>query len=600
VLGVNAPYPFQQNSLSQKIEWDGLKDDFSKADPAGCKVRVSLGLKAGFERSMLWDPYFHEGFETLQGKNSAEELNTIKGKAIVAEGKDGTQYVVSESGRIRGIAYDKDGKYLRTFFPPPAAEIEKLMGAQGWKFATTAWGDKVAIADKYGPFTGNSAAHLPYRSPIMVQLADAVAALKAQPGVGEVKIGPLPKLPQWAFYYEAKAGPKTVPHSHAEVFGNKNHRMAADRVHEEIYYQGRRLDGKTGEMDKTWPGIGGTECAVGPDGHYYVAVGPNGYAWWIARFDHGGKLVGFTGDGAVVQPGGNTWGPEKEIYGEDRAGKICGWWGKPGAMSGDGKILYTGSTGHSNTHERGFCVSPNGKIVIGLLFQSAKEHSAWAIKHGLPKDQKTGKLTVAAVWDKDGNYITANALGDTRNGHNVFMDRDGNMYAAVRDTFKRTGPRLESPDGIKDPNLGGSWGEFAGLVKFRWEGKFPLAELDPKGGKGVETQKNALWVYKGIPNQTEDCACHNTRCDMDCWARIWVPSNQLCSVTVLDSNGNRVARIGRYGNVDDADPKCGRIHFAWMRSLCVSDTALYVADTANQRVLKAALSYAAEETVPLP
>jgi hypothetical protein len=87
---------------------------------------------------------------------------------------------------------------------------------------------------------------------------------------------------------------------------------------------------------------------------------------------------------------------------------------------------------------------------------------------------------------------------------------------------------------------------------------------------------------------------------MDCWARIWVPSNQLCSVTVLDSNGNRVARIGRYGNVDDADPKCGRIHFAWMRSLCVSDTALYVADTANQRVLKAALSYAAEETVPLP
>jgi len=45
VLGRNAPYPFQQDSLAQTIEWDGLTDDFREA-PAGCRVRVSLGLKA--------------------------------------------------------------------------------------------------------------------------------------------------------------------------------------------------------------------------------------------------------------------------------------------------------------------------------------------------------------------------------------------------------------------------------------------------------------------------------------------------------------------------------------------------------------------------
>ncbi|MCX7806804.1 MAG: hypothetical protein N3A38_16705, partial [Planctomycetota bacterium] len=63
---------------------------------------------------------------------------------------------------------------------------------------------------------------------------------------------------------------------------------------------------------------------------------------------------------------------------------------------------------------------------------------------------------------------------------------------------------------------------------------------------------------------------------------------------------NRVVRIGRYGNVDDADPKFGRIHFAWMKAVGVSDRALYVTDIANRRILKAALNYAADETVPMP
>jgi hypothetical protein len=87
---------------------------------------------------------------------------------------------------------------------------------------------------------------------------------------------------------------------------------------------------------------------------------------------------------------------------------------------------------------------------------------------------------------------------------------------------------------------------------------------------------------------------------MDYWARTWIPANHLYSVMVIDSNGNRVARIGRYGNVDDADPAHGKVHFAWIRALCVSDTALYVHDQANLRILKAALGYHAEAVAPLP
>ena len=57
VLGKNAPWPFQQDSLSQKLKWDGLTDD-EKIAPAGCKLRVSLGLKAAFDKSIAYDHYF--------------------------------------------------------------------------------------------------------------------------------------------------------------------------------------------------------------------------------------------------------------------------------------------------------------------------------------------------------------------------------------------------------------------------------------------------------------------------------------------------------------------------------------------------------------
>jgi hypothetical protein len=47
VLGTNAPYPFRQGTLAQALAWDG-RNDQGKPAPAGCKVRVSLGLGATF------------------------------------------------------------------------------------------------------------------------------------------------------------------------------------------------------------------------------------------------------------------------------------------------------------------------------------------------------------------------------------------------------------------------------------------------------------------------------------------------------------------------------------------------------------------------
>jgi hypothetical protein len=54
MLGSNAASPFRKG-LSQRLEWDGT-DDEGKPAPAGCRVRVSLGLKAEFAwKSPLFD-----------------------------------------------------------------------------------------------------------------------------------------------------------------------------------------------------------------------------------------------------------------------------------------------------------------------------------------------------------------------------------------------------------------------------------------------------------------------------------------------------------------------------------------------------------------
>jgi len=521
---------------------------------------------------------------------------------ITAKGKDGTTYVISHGKNAQGRAYDKDARYLHTFFPPSAEDLATIMGGQGYQFATTIWGDKTLVADWFGPFGGTKSD--PRRKPVLEQLADAVAALKAQPGVGKVKIAPLPALqPTTVVQIEDKRGSWSL----VSLLAAKQGRMAADRAREEVYFASDkcfRLDGKTGRLDTSWFPNGElsavSECCVGPDRLVYLNLGPHQYGRWIVRLDHEGRPVDFTGD-TVLLPTDNMWGPEK-AYGKF-AGQKMGWWcGEALRRSriGEIKALYTGVWKHSNTHERGFYVSPNGKIVAGLVFQSGPQHTEWAIAHGLPEQHHGNQQSFLAVWDSEGRLITSNALGDTHNGHNVFMDRDGNIYAVVFGTLREG---EDKPDGITDVTVGkrSAWGGHAGLVKFHWTGQFPLAELDPKSGKDVESQQSALWTYNGVPGQTYgSCTCHNVRCDMDYWARAWIPANHLYSVMVIDSNGNRVARIGRYGNVDDANPTCGKIHFAWVRALCVSDTALYVHDQANLRILRAALSYHAEETVAMP
>jgi len=145
VLGNNAPWPFQQGTLTQSIEWDG-KDDAGKPAGTGCKVRVSLGLNFVFDKALGW---------------SGGAINDVAGMAVDSRGQ---LYVLgAPNARVGNRAhirvFDKEGRYLRTIMPHPATVPPERMTLIEW--TRTAWGG----AAIYRPRSGGARIFDRYRYP---------------------------------------------------------------------------------------------------------------------------------------------------------------------------------------------------------------------------------------------------------------------------------------------------------------------------------------------------------------------------------------------------------------------------------------------------
>ncbi len=119
----NPPPPPFKPGLSQAIEWDGKDDRGKPVAGPGFKVRVRLGMKAGFDRFIGW-------------KNTPPmNYSLINGLAVA---RDRKVYVMSisrdlpRSGRAENRLWvmSPEGKYLKTIYPYPASmDPAKLRGA---------------------------------------------------------------------------------------------------------------------------------------------------------------------------------------------------------------------------------------------------------------------------------------------------------------------------------------------------------------------------------------------------------------------------------------------------------------------------------------
>jgi hypothetical protein len=120
LLGDNAPLPFQPKSLQQKLIWDG-KNDAGEYVNNNCVVRVSIGLKALFEKTLYWSPY--------KRNNSAFG---DKGQTIVPQ-EDGVYVYDGGQGESLKL-FSHEGKYIRTISPISKTKVEAAKDLNWYSF----------------------------------------------------------------------------------------------------------------------------------------------------------------------------------------------------------------------------------------------------------------------------------------------------------------------------------------------------------------------------------------------------------------------------------------------------------------------------------
>jgi len=118
VLGKNAPAPFKKNALAQTLVWDS-KDDQGRYidDLENHIVRVSLGLRARFERTLYWSP---------ERRATSHRYSERYSPAIVAA-PEGV-YVCDAGGGDHVRLFGHDGEYVRTIYPFPSTALAKVQG----------------------------------------------------------------------------------------------------------------------------------------------------------------------------------------------------------------------------------------------------------------------------------------------------------------------------------------------------------------------------------------------------------------------------------------------------------------------------------------
>lgn len=113
VLGKNAPLPFAKDSLKQTIIWDGKNDQEIYLDNVNdLTIRVSLGLKPQFEKTLYWSA------------NRRIEKRT----PLIVPSENGV--IVYEGGNAMDFVklYHHDGAYNYSIYPFPSDKISSTKG----------------------------------------------------------------------------------------------------------------------------------------------------------------------------------------------------------------------------------------------------------------------------------------------------------------------------------------------------------------------------------------------------------------------------------------------------------------------------------------
>lgn len=216
------------------------------------------------------------------------------------------------------------------------------------------------------------------------------------------------------------------------------------------------------------------------------------------------------------------------------------------------------------------------------------------------------------IWSKNGQVKMEDVLPGCPQTDGVFLDENDNVYIMATPPRKINDKKLD--DGMSST-----------LFKFKAKkGRFltdtsspvPLEKANiPKRFQEISGlwAENFEWVYGGVGfggfNASwvgGGCACWFARFKLDYLARSFAPEPMQYGVSVLDSNGNLITRIGKYGNADSCGPKSkepiggdevGLFHPCFVG--VHTDKRLFIADIGNDKIVSVKLDYHVNKIVPI-
>ncbi|PCJ59047.1 MAG: hypothetical protein COA79_11860 [Planctomycetota bacterium] len=351
----------------------------------------------------------------------------------------------------------------------------------------------------------------------------------------------------------------------------------------------------------------------------------------IVSFGRGGST------GTVIVPGGNN-----KIYGLAWPGGLYSWdakgkpiaWKTPKAMPADfaGAKSYKESVYNTfapvcmvfMTHTLG--IRPRDKRTFVFSRNHKKyDRSTKALYEILPSGKvsqtpiiwNASDVVVGPRFDFQGNIYIAEAIkpkdqfvpeeykkfiGDVKKGTKFPFGSPKNAIANMYSSIIKFSPKGGELEFSKV-----SYGNAVNPTQWKNTKRDPNHKAQDvlfyKDAYGVFPAKvyGADWIKMGISHlEYFYCNCESTRFDVDAFGRVWYPDLGAYRVVTLDTNGNKIMEFGEYGNKDSitADGKLvtGKIPFAWLAGVGVTDRFAYMGDSMNRRALSVRLTYKAEET----
>jgi hypothetical protein len=287
-----------------------------------------------------------------------------------------------------------------------------------------------------------------------------------------------------------------------------------------------------------------------------------------------------------------------------------------------------------------FSISPKGHIVMPMKGGAGTKHIGNVFRKGqvtlgkskpyefklFPGRSVSG---LVLVFNRHGRLIHDDAVPGLTLTHGVKIDKDGDLYCLAMQNRVFGGKPYFNPATCTLIKFKPKKGRIVGTHKKAVPVPLKPATTPKRPPDLIGGGKSGLnrawvsgheWMYGGVgytgehhKNPAYGCDCCYSSFDLDYFARSFAPEVEHCSVAVLDSAGNLILRIGRYGNVEDGVPlvaaggpeKTNRlggdeVALFYAPHLAVhTDRRLFIADVGNERIVSVKLGYHASERVSL-